>query len=113
MRDYIGDYTSIDGRTIWYRLVNASDYLKAKYRYSDKQLELFTEERYETYGLINQIMAIKQSCFLLRRVSHSCGSLSDNLFNLKLRLIHELRDKYNFEFDDDFVEGYGHENESL
>lgn len=107
MRDYIQGRIKIDGRNIEYRLVTASDYLEAKNEWSSEQIEQFCNENYEVYKLINQIMALKQSCYLMRRVSYSCGSLSDNLYDLKLRLIDELQEKYQIEFDDDFVENYG------
>ena len=107
MREYIPGRISIDGRMIEYRLVTANDYLEAKNKWSDEQIEEFCDKNQETYTLINQIMALKQSCYLMRRVSHSCGSLSDDLYDLKLRLIHELKEKHQFEFDDDFVENYG------
>jgi hypothetical protein len=87
-----------------YRLVTAYDYFKAK-KYSEDQIEVFFDN--EIGDLVSQIMGLKQSCYLLRRVSYSCQSLSDNLYHLKNRLIHELRDNYSFEFDDDFVEQYG------
>lgn len=108
MRDYIGDFIKIDGRMIHYRLVTAGDYMRAKHGLTDDGYEDFVENNYEQYQLLSQIMGLKQSCFLLRRTSHSCGSLSDNLYSLKNRLIRELREKYDFEFDDDFVENYGH-----
>lgn len=107
MREYIPKRISIDGRNIEYRLVTASDYLEAKNKWSKEQVEKFSDNNYEVYTLINQIMALKQSCYLLRRVSHSCGTLYEDLFALKLRLIYELKEKYQFEFDDDFVEKYG------
>jgi len=106
MRDFIGDKIHIDGRMIAYRLVTVCDYLRAK-GYSEKDIEELAEEKYETYEIINQIMALKQSCYLLRRTSHSCGSLSDGLFSLKCRLINELRYEHNFYFDDEFVENDG------
>jgi len=106
LRDYIGGRISIDGRMIEYRLITASDYFIAK-EYSEEEIEEFDESGVKT--LVNQIMALKQSCFLMRRVSYSCGSLSEDLYDLKLRLIFELREKYAFEFDDDFVENYGFE----
>jgi hypothetical protein len=111
IRGYLGDYLHIDGRYIWYRLVTAADYLRAKQIIiNDEELEDFCENNYKIYELITQIMALKQSCFLLRRVSHSCGSLSDGLYDLKLRLIYELKEQYDFEFDDEFVDNYGHVN---
>lgn len=106
MREFIGDHIHIDGRMIAYHLVTAHDYLKAKNGWSEEQVEDYVETNYERYTLINQVMALKQSCFLLRRVSHSCGSLSDHLYQLKNRLIRELEQKFSFDFDDDFVENY-------
>ncbi len=107
MREYLGDRLQIDGRHICYRLVTASDYLLAK-GMSEKELEKFVDERGGAYDLVTQIMALKQSCFLLRRTSHSCQSLSEGLYDLKMRLIRELHEEHDFEFDDEFVEKYGH-----
>ena len=106
LRDFIGDKISIDGRMIEYRLVTATDYLKAK-GWSEDQIHALYEEKYEVAQTINQIMGLKQACYLLRRTSHSCGSLSDDLYSLKNRLIIELKEKHDFEFDDDFVERDG------
>jgi len=103
-RDYLGDHIHIDGRMIAYRLVTATDYFYAK-GHSEEEIEKLYEN--DIGELVNQIMALKQSCFLLRRTSHSCGSLSDNLFSLKERLIGELKEKYDFEFDNQFLEDYG------
>ena len=108
MREYIPKTIIIDGRNIEYRLVTAKNYLEAKNEWTEEQIEEFCEKNYEVYKLINQIMALKQSCYLMRRVSYSCGSLSEDLYELKIRLIHELRNKHDFEFDDDFVENYGY-----
>lgn len=110
MREYIKNRISIDGRNIEYRLVTVSDYLEAKNGWAEQQIEEFCENNYEAYQIINQIMALKQSCYLMRRVSYSCGSLADDLYDLKIRLIHELEEKYQIEFDDDFVENYGFNN---
>lgn len=106
MRDFIGDQLSIDGRMIQYRLVTVSDYLEAK-GWTDEKIEEFADKKNEVFTLINQVMALKQSCFLLRRTGYSCGSLSDDLYQLKLRLIHELKSEHDFEFDDEFVERDG------
>lgn len=61
----------------------------------------------ELYIIINQIIALKQACFLFRRITHSCGSLSSDLFSLKMNLIHKLNKEYNFNFDEDFMERDG------
>jgi hypothetical protein len=112
-REYIGDSKlHIDGRMIPYQLVTAGDYLYAKNEgWSEEDLEKFSEDHNEIFERISQIMAIKQSCVLLRHTSHSCQSLSDNLFNLKLELIRELEEKYNYDFDEDLVESFPSEEE--
>lgn len=118
MREYNGDSIEIDGRSIWYRLVTAFDYLEAKGYSKNWKINGFSSEEeswdnwvgnnYEIYCRLTQIMGLKQSCFLLRRTRYSCQSLSDQLFDLKNELISELENKYNFIFDDEFVENYGH-----
>lgn len=105
LRDYIGDGISIDGRMIGYRLYTAHMYLMAK-GLSEKEVDKFIDDKEKTYHLINQIIAVKQSCWLLRRTSYSCGSLSDDMYDLKLKLIRELREKYQYEFDDELMEKY-------
>lgn len=106
MREFIPGGVHIDGRMIPYRIFTAKDYFEAK-NYSQRQISKFYES--EVGDLVTQIMGLKQSCYLLRHTSHSCQSLSDNLYSLKLRLIHELREEHNFIFDDQFVEEYGME----
>lgn len=101
MRTYIENRISIDGRNIPYKIFHAQIYLEEK-GYTEEEIEELVDSG--VYTVVNQILALKQSCFLLRRVSHSCGSLAVDLIELKYRLIHELRDKHNFEFDEDFVE---------
>ncbi len=106
MRDFIGDQLDIDGRMIVYRLFTAHCYLMAK-GMSEKEVEDWADKNWSAYELITQIMALKQACFLLRRTTHSCGSLSDGLYSLKMRLIRELQEEHGFEFDDAFVERDG------
>lgn len=105
MRDFIGDRIRIDGRMIGYKIFIASEYLIAT-GMTEEQVNDFIDNKYECYILINQIIAIKQSCWLLRRTSYSCQSLSDDMYNLKIRLIRELKDKYDYDFDDDLMEQY-------
>lgn len=105
-RDYIRKHLDIDGRMIPYRIFTALIYLKEK-GYSEEQIEKLHEENYEICQIINQVIALKQACVLLRHTSHSCQSLSDDLFQLKLRLIKELKEKYNFIFDEDMMENDG------
>jgi len=103
MRNYIKREISIDGRNIPYPIYTAIQYL-SEYDGVDIEDEEWYEDNYDKVQLINQIIAIKQSCYLLRRVSYSCGSLSDDLFQLKLRLIRELQEKYEYRFDDEWME---------
>lgn len=115
-RKFSGKQLKIDGRDIDYDLVTALDYLVAKNvdglgEIEDEDdfecaIEEWEEKNYHIYERITQIMALKQSCYLLRRTSHSCGSLSDGLYHLKNELIAELETKFNFIFDDDFVENF-------
>jgi hypothetical protein len=105
MRDFIGDHIEIDGRMIGYRISTASEYLMAK-GLDEEEVEDFSEANYDIYKLINQIIAIKQSCWILRRTSYSCGSLSDDMLDLKYKLINELKELYDYDFDDEIMEEY-------
>ena len=108
LRRYIRGQIYIDGRNIPYSIDTAFSYLETKYGWTEDYIDEWIGEGDNAliYELITQILALKQSCFLLRHVTHSCQSLSDGLFHLKFRLIHELRNKYNLEFDDNLVERY-------
>ena len=92
----------IDGRNIPYPVFTASGYLTE--HDGIENIEEFCDSHEESVELLNQIIALKQSCFLLLHTSHSCGSLSDSLYDLKLRLIQELQEKCNYSFDDDWME---------
>ncbi|NRU52477.1 hypothetical protein [Clostridium beijerinckii] len=105
IRSYIGDGIKIDGRMIGYRIVTVSDYLEMK-GLSDEEIEKFSDDNDEICELITQIIAVKHSCWLLRRTSHSCGSLSNGMYQLKLKLINELKEKYEYDFDDELMEEY-------
>ena len=114
MRDYIPGNIKIDGRNIPCRIFTALDYLIEKGivtldendDYEDSFEEFMNKDNgNEIYDLITEILALKQSYYLMRRVSYSCGTLSEGLLRLKNSLVYELKDKYNFEFDEEFV-GY-------
>lgn len=105
IRSYIGDGIKIDGRMIGYRIFNNEGYLEAK-GLTDEEIEEFIENNDEICELITQIIAVKHSCWLLRRTSYSCGSLSDGMYQLKLKLINELKEKYEYDFDDKLMEEY-------
>lgn len=105
LREFIGDGIKIDGRMIGYRIFTVSGYLEVK-GLNKEEIENFVENNYEISELITQIIAVKHSCWLLRRTRYSCGSLSEGMFNLKLKLINELKEKYDYDFDDDLMEEY-------
>ena len=94
----------IDGRNIPYPVFTACGYLTEHDHIED--VGEFCDSHEELVELLNQIIALKQSCFLLLHTSHSCGSLSDSLYDLKLRLIQELQEKCNYSFDDDWMESF-------
>lgn len=104
MREYIKKKIDIDGRNIPYPVYTAVDYIIDHDGLSGNELEEFFDKNQELCKRINQIIAIKQSCYLLRRVSHSCQSLSDDMYQLKLELIKDVSEKYDYIFDDEWME---------
>ena len=103
-REYLETRLHIDGRNIPYPVFNASMYLEEHDRMSEEAIEEFCETKPELYTRLNQIIALKQSCFLLRHTGYSCESLSDDLFNLKMELIKEIKMYFGYEFDDAWME---------
>lgn len=107
IRPYIDNKKlSIDGRMITYPLVTAGDYLEARHNMTQDEVDKFMDEHYEQYTMLNTIIAMKQSCFLLRNVSYSCGSLSDNLYAHKNEMVAKYNETYDAPFDEDFYENY-------
>lgn len=109
VRPYIGsDRLKIDGRTIPYPLVNSRDYLMAKKpEMTDEEYGEWQDANYEQDKMLNTIIAMKQSCFLLRYTSYSCGSLSDDLYQHKNEMVVAYNEKYPEEpFDEKFYEEY-------
>ena len=96
----------IDGRMIPYPLVNASDYLEEKFGMKDNEIESFIDNHYKQYTMLNTIIAMKQSCFLLRHVGYSCGSLASDLYDHKKEMVAEYNKTYDPPFDEDFYENY-------
>ena len=103
-REYRKERLRIDGRTIPYTISTASGYLAAHDDMPDEKIDDFYNKNPDLYTRINQIIALKQSCFLLLHTSHSCQSLSDDLYALKIELIKEIKEKYGYEFDDTWME---------
>lgn len=106
IRPYIDKELRIDGRTIPYPLVTAGDYLEARHNMTQDEVDKFMDEHYEQYTLLNAIIAMKQSCFLLRHTEYSCGSLSDCLYAHKNEMIVKYNETYDEPFDEDFYEDY-------
>lgn len=104
LREYINSVVKIDGRNIPYPVSDSSQYFVL--HDGIKEVDDFMEENHEIDEMVTQILAIKQSCFLLRNTTYSCQSLSDSLYSLKIRLIKELNEKYNYKFDDDWMESF-------
>lgn len=111
-REYISESNlHIDGRNIPYQLFTAGCYLAEKNGFTEKELDKFMEENYALYQRINQVIALKQVCILFRHTNYSCGSLSDDLFSLKNELIAEIKEKYGYDFDEQFMENFPSEEE--
>jgi hypothetical protein len=99
---------SIDGRMIPYPLVSAEEYLMARHEnMTDEDMDEFVENHYGQYSMLNAIIAMKQSCFLLRHTKYSCDSLADHLYAHKNDMIAKYNETYQDEpFDEDFYEHY-------
>jgi hypothetical protein len=109
IRPYIGhENLSIDGRMIPYPLVTAGEYLKAKHEdMTDQDLDEFIDNRLEQYSMLNTIIAMKQSCFLLRHTRYSCDSLADHLYDHKNDMVSKYNETYPDEpFDEGFYDNY-------
>lgn len=107
IRPYIDNKNlHIDGRMIPYPLATAIDYLEARYGMTQEELDSFTNNHYEQLTMLNTIIAMKQSCFLLRHTTYSCKSLSDDLYAHKNDMIARYNKTYDEPFDEDFYENY-------
>ena len=104
MREYVKARVYIDGRNIPYPVYTANEYLVGHDKLAEDEVESFAEVNGELFNRLSQVIALKQSCYLLRHTSYSCGSLSDSLYSLKKELISEIREKYNYQFDDEWMD---------
>ena len=102
MREYIDLDIRIDGRTIPYPVLTSCEYFASHDNIDD--VDGFIDTNQEIDELVTQILALKQSCFLLRHTTYSCQSLSDGLYDLKMKLIKKLAEKYQYMFDDEWME---------
>lgn len=107
IRPYIDNKKlSIDGRMIPYPLVTAGDYLKERHNMTQDEVDKFMDEHYEQYTMLDAIIAMKQSYFLLRHTEYSCGSLSENLYSHKNEMVARYNETYDEPFDEEFYENY-------
>lgn len=111
IRPYIDNKKlSIDGRMIPYPLVTAFDYLEAKNgEMAEEERDEFVDKHYGQLVMLNTIIAMKQSCFLLRHTAYSNQSLSDDLYKHKNEMVAKYNETYDEPFDEDFYENY-HKN---
>ncbi len=108
IRPYIGNKDlSIDGRMIPYPLVTAMDYLEAKHgEMTEEERNTLVDRHHEQIVMLNIIIAMKQSCFLLRNTMYSCGSLPDDLDAHKNNMVAKYNETYYEPFDEDFYDDY-------
>lgn len=103
-REYIKQEIHIDGRTIPYPIFTSTGYFAVHDRI--KNVSEWTEEHVDIEELVTQIIALKQSGYLLSHTAYSCQSLSDGLFDLKHNLIKILREEYGYNFDEKWLDNY-------
>lgn len=112
LREYIPNEFHIDGRNIPYSIFTLRGYLYEKNINNiaecedmdefEKKAEQFEEDNPELCQTITQILALKHSWYILRRVRYSCGTLSDSLLPLKRELIQKTT-QLGHTFDEDLV----------
>ena len=95
MREYIDLDIRIDGRTIPYPVFTSCEYFASHDNIDD--VDGFIDTNPEIDELVTQILALKQSCFLLRHTTYG-------LYDLKMKLIKKLAEKYQYMFDDEWME---------
>lgn len=102
MREYINFDITIDGRMIPHPVFTSSQYFILHDNIDN--VDNYIDANPEIDELVTQILALKQSYFLLRHTTHSCQSLSDGLYFLKMKIIKELAEKHRYIFDDEWME---------
>lgn len=101
LREYRKTRLHIDGRNIPYPADTAMAYLTEHDGMTEEEIE---EMDPELYTRLNQIIGLKQSCFLLRHTSYTCESVPDDLLALKKELIKEVKQRFQYDFDDAWME---------
>ena len=95
----------IDGRMLpYYPVINAVEYLLRHDGLSQKDVDRLMDNQYEMVVLLSQIIGLKCSCYMLRNTTFMCESVPDSLYRLKNELIKELAEKYQYTFDDEWME---------
>ena len=80
LREYRKTRLCIDGRSIPYPADTALVYLMEHDGMTKEEVEAMDPK---LYTRINQIIGLKQSCFLLRHTSYTCESVPDDLLALR------------------------------
>ena len=88
----------INGQNVPYSVTNACDYYKEIEHLTPEMIDHMKDYEFERTTLINQIIGLKVSCFLLRHTTHICESVPDDLGALKNDLIKQLKEKYDYDF---------------
>jgi len=107
-REFIDKRISIDGRNLPFSIVTARDYLETVGKFDSRDeegVELWINDNWTLYSLVNSIIALKNAHYLLRRVSYSCGSLADSIYETMEEKEALLHKNFNMDFDFDLIYG--------
>ena len=94
----------INGLHIPYAVSNVGDYYRMIEHYTPEMVDHMVDFEGERTSLINQIIGLKISCYLLRHTTHICESVPDDLAALKIELIKQLKEKFDYDFKEEDME---------
>ena len=89
---------TIDDKNVPYLVANAGDYYRKIEGYTPDMVDYMMDFCWKQTSLINQIIGLKISCYLLRHTTGMCESVPDCLRALKDDLIKQLKKKYDYDF---------------
>lgn len=95
---------AIKGKCIPYLITNTADYMIIHDGISQEEFEQILDNNYGLYQKVSQVIGLKQSLFLLFHTTGLCQSNHDALIDLKKQIIEELKNKYSYEFDEEWFE---------
>lgn len=90
-----------------FEITSAAKYLAVHDGLSQEEIDNVIDGMPELYQKLTQVLAVKHSISLLRRTGGLCQSLTDSLIILGIELERELKAKYNYDFDDVWLDAYG------